>query len=64
MIKVLALIPFIFMLGGAYVFNQVTPYVLGMPFLLFWCVLWTVLTSVIMAIIYKIDPKNKEGETE
>jgi len=64
MIRVLAIIPFVFLLGGVFFFNQITPYVLGMPFLLFWCVLWTVLTSVIMAIIYKIDPKNKESEVK
>jgi Protein of unknown function (DUF3311) len=38
--------------------------VLGMPFILFWIVMWVVLTSVIMAIIYNLDPVNKEDETE
>jgi hypothetical protein len=57
---VLAIIPFIGLLGGIIVFNQVTPYVFGMPFLLFYIVLWVVLTSGIMAIIYKMDPANKE----
>jgi hypothetical protein len=57
----LALIPFIGVIGGASFANRVTPYVLGMPFLLFWTVLWCVLASVIMAIVFKLDPKNKEG---
>jgi len=42
--------------------NRIEPYVFGLPFLLFWIVLWMVLSSVIMTIIYKFDPDNKEGE--
>jgi hypothetical protein len=58
----LALIPFIGVLGGVYFANQVTPYVFGMPFILFYIVLWVVLTSGVMGIIYKIDPSNREGD--
>ncbi|HWO98711.1 MAG TPA: DUF3311 domain-containing protein [Bacillus sp. (in: firmicutes)] len=61
-IYLLALIPFIGMLGGVILFNQETPYVLGMPFVLFWIVLWVVICSLTTAIIYKLDPINKEGE--
>lgn len=57
-IHVWGLIPFIGMLGGLPFANKATPYVLGMPFLLFWMVLWVVLTSVVMAIINFIDPAN------
>ena len=52
------------LLGGIIFANRVEPFVLGMPFLLFWIVLWVVLTSVIMAIVYQLDPANKEDETE
>jgi hypothetical protein len=58
----LALIPFIGLLGGIPFANKVTPYVFGMPFILFYIVLWVVLTSGIMAIVYKLDPANKEEE--
>ncbi|MGX2961186.1 DUF3311 domain-containing protein [Peribacillus sp. JNUCC 23] len=61
-IHLLSLIPFIGMLGLPFV-NKIEPYVLGMPFILFWAVMWVVLTSVIMAIIFKLDPNNKEGDT-
>ncbi|PEJ60537.1 hypothetical protein CN692_00140 [Bacillus sp. AFS002410] len=57
----LALIPFIAILGFSSWANQVDPYVLGMPFLLFWVVLWTVISTPIMWIIYKLDSTNKEG---
>jgi hypothetical protein len=61
---VLGMLPFIGMLGGIPFVNKVNPFVLGMPFVLFWFVLWVVLTSIVMAIIYRIDPDNQEGDTE
>ena len=61
-VKWLTAIPFIGLLIGVYFVNKVEPYVLGMPFLLFWCVLWVILTTVIMFIVYKNDPENKEGD--
>jgi hypothetical protein len=64
LIKILALIPFIGLLGGTFFANRVTPYLFGMPFLLGYCVIWVALTCILMAIIYKIDPKNKEGEAQ
>jgi len=58
----LAAIPFIGILGGVSFANRVTPFVLGLPFICFWLVAWVVLTSVILGIIYKLDPNNKGGE--
>ena len=43
------------MLGGMPFANRVRPYVLGLPFLLFWITAWVVLTSVIMGTIYALD---------
>ena len=57
----LGLIPFIMILGFSSWANHVKPIVLGMPFLLFWVVLWTVLSSLIMWIIFKLDSINKGG---
>lgn len=59
----LVIIPFIGMLGGAIFANKVTPYVLGLPFLLFWILLWIVLSSATMGIIYKLDSMNKGGNS-
>lgn len=61
-IHVLGLIPFIGMLGGLPFANKATPFVLGMPFLLFWIVIWVILTSVVMAIVNFIDPSNREED--
>ncbi|MBT2696273.1 DUF3311 domain-containing protein [Bacillus sp. ISL-40] len=60
--QLIAIIPFIGLLGGVPFANKVTPYVFGMPFVLFYIVLWVVITSGIMAIVFKLDPKNKEEE--
>ena len=58
----LALIPFIAILGGPILHNSSTPYILGMPFILGWIVVWVALTSVIMAVIHRLDTRNAEGQ--
>ncbi|MEV8566999.1 DUF3311 domain-containing protein [Streptomyces sp. NPDC051322] len=58
----LGAVPFVGMLGGVFIANRSTPYVLGMPFLLFWVALWVVLVSVTLAVIYRLDPHNKEAQ--
>jgi Protein of unknown function (DUF3311) len=62
LVYVLAALPFLGILGGIFFANRVEPYVLGMPFILFWIVLWVVLTSGIMGIVYRLDPANREDE--
>ena len=64
LIYLLGALPFLGILGGIVFANRVEPYVLGMPFILFWIVLWVVLTSGIMAVVYRLDPANKEDEAE
>ncbi len=51
----LAALPPLLMLGGVPFANRVEPYVLGLPFLLFWILLWVVLTSAVMGLIYALD---------
>jgi hypothetical protein len=40
LIHVLAALPFLGILGGIAFANRVEPFVFGMPFILFWIVLW------------------------
>lgn len=56
----LGVVPFAGVLGGVYFANRTEPYVLGMPFLLFWVSLWAVLTSALLAAVYLLDPRNRE----
>lgn len=58
LIRALAVLPFLGILGGTPFLNQVAPLILGLPFLLAWLLLWIVLTSGIMLVIYLCDPAN------
>jgi hypothetical protein len=54
---VLSALPFLGILGGIFFANRVEPFVLGLPFALFWVTLWVVLTALIMAIVYRLDDR-------
>lgn len=60
----LALIPFIWLLGGVPFANKVQPYVFGLPFILFYIVSGVVVASGVMGLIYKLDPENQGGESK
>jgi hypothetical protein len=60
MVRWLAVLPFLAMLVGPFFLNRVSPPVLGMPFLLAWLVGWILLTSAIMAVIFWLDPENRD----
>jgi hypothetical protein len=51
----LAALPFLGILGGIFFANTVEPYVLGLPFALFWVTLWVLLSALIMAVVYRLD---------
>ncbi|MDA2383636.1 DUF3311 domain-containing protein [Bacillus cereus] len=59
-IHILAFIPVLCLVVGPIFANSVTPYVLGMPFLLFWVLLSVFITSFCMGLVYVFDPANKE----
>ncbi|MGF6723559.1 hypothetical protein P3T43_002914 [Paraburkholderia sp. GAS41] len=59
-LRFLAALPFIGILLGIPFVNRVEPLVLGMPFVLAWIVLWVILISVIMGIVYRLDPVNRQ----
>ncbi|TCP21062.1 uncharacterized protein DUF3311 [Scopulibacillus darangshiensis] len=57
----LSMVPFV---GSLIVINRTDPFVLGLPFVIFWAAIWVVLTSVCLFIVYKLDPDNKEREED
>ncbi|WP_370223459.1 DUF3311 domain-containing protein [Cytobacillus sp.] len=62
--QLLLLIPFIGMCVLLPAANRIEPYILGLPFLLFWIAVWMILSSVILFIVYKLDPANEGSEVE
>jgi hypothetical protein len=54
----LAALPAVGLLAGIPFANRVEPYVLGLPFLLFWIVAWVVSTSGIMGLIWLLDRRQ------
>ena len=62
--KLLLILPFIGMCVLLPWANRAEPYVFGLPFLLFWIVLWMLLSSLILFIVYKLDPENEGSEAE
>ncbi|MFB9127260.1 DUF3311 domain-containing protein [Paraburkholderia dipogonis] len=60
LLRVLAALPFVGILLGVPFVNRVEPLMLGMPFVLAWIVMWVVLSSIIMAIVYRLDPSNRQ----
>jgi hypothetical protein len=55
----LAALPFAGILVGIFFANRTEPFVLGLPFALFWVTLWVVLTAAIMALIYRLDHHDR-----
>jgi len=52
------LIPFIAMCFSVPLWDRVYPFVLGLPFNIFWIVLWILMTPVCMALAYKIERRK------
>ena len=63
-VHTLALAPVLMVLVGPFFLNRVTPFILGMPFLLSWLALSLVLTSIVMAIIYYSDQKAESTQRD
>ena len=59
---ILAVVPTIGLLGGVPWANRVEPYILGLPFLLFWVVMWVLATSAIMALITMLDARHDDAD--
>jgi hypothetical protein len=53
----LATIPFITLVFALPLVNRVEPVILGIPFILFWIVVWVILTPPILFAAYMLEKK-------
>ncbi len=58
----IAAVPFVGVLVGMFFANSVEPYVLGLPFAMFWVVMWVVVSSGQMAVVYRLDARDRARE--
>ena len=58
----IAAVPFVGVLVGMFFANSVEPYVLGLPFAMFWVVMWVVASSGLMAVVYRLDARDRARE--
>jgi hypothetical protein len=60
-----ASIPFIMLVFALPLVNRLEPVILGLPFLLFWILIWVVLTPPVLLAAYLFEKKfNKADEGE
>jgi len=57
-----ALIPFLMLVLALPFVNRVEPFVFGLPFLLFWIVLWIFLTPFILMAAYWAEKKYNKND--
>ena len=55
----LALIPVLALLVGPFFLNRTRPFILGLPFLMFWVSAWAVIAAGAMGALYWLDPRRK-----
>ncbi|MGH8127452.1 MAG: DUF3311 domain-containing protein [Gammaproteobacteria bacterium] len=60
----LTLIAPLAILCGPFFLNRVQPFVLGLPFLMFWISAWTVGTALAMGLVYWLDPRRRAAPDE
>ena len=48
--------------GSLVVINRVEPYILGLPFVLFWGICWVFLTSLFLTMANKFAPSKEEED--
>lgn len=60
-LHLLSFIPILGFLIGVPLANRIEPYVLGLPFSMFWIVMCVVLSSLTVLVMYKFDQHDEEN---
>jgi hypothetical protein len=59
-----AAIPFVTLVFALPLVNRLRPFVLGLPFLLFWIVAWVALTPLVLFLAYWLEKKYNPPDDE
>lgn len=58
-------IPFLALVFALPFVNRLEPIILGLPFILFWIILWVFLTPFILMAAYRLEKKfDRDGEAQ
>ena len=57
---ILTLIPFAWTIGGISFANRTRPFVLGVPFLMFWMLAGILLAFICLMVMYKLDTDRQK----
>ena len=60
----LGAVPFLMLVFALPFVNRVEPLVFGLPFVLFWILLWVALTPVVLFLAFKVEKKYNPPEDE
>ncbi|MFJ8068589.1 DUF3311 domain-containing protein [Peribacillus simplex] len=60
--KIIVLLSVIPAIGSLSVVNRVEPYILGLPFIIFWATAWLILTSICLYISSVICDRQEENK--
>ena len=44
--------------------NRSTPFIIGLPFSVFWVIAWIIVTFLIVLVMYSLDPDKDEEEVQ
>lgn len=59
----LGLVPFVAVCFSVPAWDRIHPMVFGVPFNLFWLLLWTILTPLCMWLAYQTETSSRNGST-
>jgi membrane protein required for beta-lactamase induction len=59
----LALVPFVSLCFSVPLWDRIQPTLLGLPFNLFWLIVWIILSSVCLALARRIEDDRERHET-
>ncbi len=63
-IDLMLVLPFVWQLGFAFWANDVPWRPLGLPFMMAWQMAGIVFTTIVLAVRYRLDPRNRSGDDE